>query len=63
MARNVLVAVIVLCVICLGSCTKVESYLKVVEGNYAFSRGEYKEANLVYIQGLDTTREHSDRLL
>ncbi len=63
MARNILVAFTVLCVICLGSCTQVESYLKVMEGNYAFSRGEYKEANLVYIQGLDTTSEHPDRVL
>jgi len=39
-----------------------EGYLKVIEGNYAFSRGEYEEANLVYIQGLDTS-EYADRLL
>lgn len=61
MARNLLVTGILFFVLLLSSCSQMESYLKVIEGNYAFSRGEYEEANLVYIQGLDGT-EYSDRL-
>lgn len=46
----------------LSSCSQVDEYLKVVEGNYAFSRGEYKEANFLYIRDVENSN-HSDRLL
>jgi len=32
------------------SCNNTSAYLNVVEGNYAFSRGEYQEANLDYLK-------------
>ena len=32
------------------SCYNTSAYLNVVEGNYAFSRGEYQEANLDYLK-------------
>jgi tetratricopeptide (TPR) repeat protein len=32
------------------SCNNTSAYLNVIEGNYAFSRGEYQEANLDYLE-------------
>jgi len=32
------------------SCTNSSMYLDVIDGNYAFSRGEYQEANLDYLK-------------
>ncbi|MFW5715152.1 MAG: tetratricopeptide repeat protein [bacterium] len=46
----------------LSSCSQIGGYLKVIEGNYAFSRGEYQQANFLYIQKVDQS-EYSDRLL
>lgn len=37
-----------------SSCSNAEAYLDVIEGNYAFSRGEYQEANLNYLKVNDT---------
>lgn len=33
-----------------SSCSNSSAYLNVIEGNYAFSRGEYQEANLNYLE-------------
>ena len=33
-----------------SSCSNTQAYLDVIEGNYAFSRGEYQEANLDYLE-------------
>ncbi len=33
-----------------SSCSNTNAYFNVIEGNYAFSRGEYQEANLNYLQ-------------
>ncbi|HKK65951.1 MAG TPA: hypothetical protein VJ967_08860, partial [Clostridia bacterium] len=62
MARNILVAGNILLLLMLSSCSPIQSYVKVIEGNYAFSRGEYKEANLVYVESLKAA-QYSDRLL
>ena len=62
MARNVLIGGLALMLLSLSACSQVGDYIKVVEGNYAFSRGEYKEANFAYIQGVENS-EYSDRLL
>ena len=34
----------------ISSCSNTQAYLDVIEGNYAFSRGEYQEANLDYLK-------------
>lgn len=33
-----------------SSCSNSQVYIDVIEGNYAFSRGEYQEANLAYLK-------------
>ena len=33
-----------------SSCSNSKVYIDVIEGNYAFSRGEYQEANLAYLK-------------
>ena len=33
-----------------SSCSNSQIYIDVIEGNYAFSRGEYQEANLAYLK-------------
>ncbi len=37
-----------------SSCSNTSAYLDVIEGNYAFSRGEYQEANLSYLNVKDS---------
>jgi tetratricopeptide (TPR) repeat protein len=36
-----------------SSCSNSKAYLDVISGNYAFSRGEYQEANLDYLKVAD----------
>ena len=36
------------------SCSNSKAYLDVIRGNYAFSRGEYQEANLDYLKVTDS---------
>ena len=62
MARKLLIGGAVLMLLALSSCSQIDEYLKVIEGNYAFSRGEYQEANYLYIRDVETS-EYSDRLL
>lgn len=62
MARNLLIVGNILLLLLLSSCSAIESYVKVIEGNYAFSRGEYKESNFIYIQSLKSA-QYTDRLL
>ncbi len=50
MARNVLVLAAIGLTLLISSCGEPGLYLDVVEGNYAFSRGDYMSANLKYIQ-------------
>ncbi len=36
-------------ILIISSCSNSQNYIDVIEGNYAFSRGEYQEANLSYL--------------
>ncbi len=41
---------LILCLLFISSsCSNSQVYIDVMEGNYAFSRGEYQEANLAYL--------------
>ena len=44
----------------ISSCSNSQVYIDVIEGNYAFSRGEYQEANLAYlnVKGVDLYSEY-----
>lgn len=44
----------------MSSCSNSQVYIDVIEGNYAFSRGEYQEANLAYlnVKGVDLYSEY-----
>ena len=50
MEKYFLVALVVIASFTSLSCTNSGIYLDVIEGNYAFSRGEYQEANLDYLK-------------
>jgi Ca-activated chloride channel family protein len=49
MARNVLITVLLLSALIFSSCSRIDDYLKVIEGNYAYSRGDYMDANFDYL--------------
>ena len=50
MARNTVTLIGLAFVLVLSSCADSAVYLRVLEGNYAFSRGDYMTANLDYIR-------------
>lgn len=52
MARNLLICCIAAFIMLVGGCTKAGVYLQIIDGNYEYSRGDYKEANFTYIQAL-----------
>ncbi len=52
MARNLLICTIAALILLMGGCTKAGVYLQIIDGNYEYSRGDYKEANFTYIQAL-----------
>jgi Ca-activated chloride channel family protein len=49
MERYFLIALAAVTVLVSASCSRLPAYFNVLEGNYAFSRGEYKTANYQYI--------------
>jgi len=55
MARNVLKKIfgIGLLLLLLSGCSDLPVYLKVMEGNYDFARGEYMDANFSYLQAYE----------
>ncbi len=50
MEKYFLAGIILFVMILMASCTNTSAYLSVIEGNYAFSRGEYQEANFNYLE-------------
>ncbi len=56
MARKLLTALGIFTLLIFGSCSRTADYLKVLEGNYSYSRGEYMDANFEYIQTKRTGR-------
>lgn len=50
MARNLLILLTVSIVLVFSSCSQASLYIKVIEGNYSYSRGEYVDANFNYVQ-------------
>ena len=50
MEKYFLTGFIICLIILLSSCNNTTAYLDVIEGNYAFSRGEYQDANLNYLR-------------
>lgn len=50
MARNLLILLTVFLALLFGSCSQASLYIKVIEGNYSYSRGEYVDANFKYVQ-------------
>jgi len=50
MEKYFLIGFISIYLIIFSSCTNSYVFLDVIEGNYAFSRGEYQEANLDYLK-------------
>ncbi len=50
MARYILALGVLLISLLLSSCGESEVYIRVLEGNYAFSRGDYMLANFDYIR-------------
>ena len=53
MEKYFLTGFLVYLIIILSSCNNTTAYLDVIEGNYAFSRGEYQDANLNYLRVRD----------
>ena len=49
MEKYFLTGVILVFLLIISSCSNSQVYIDVIEGNYAFSRGEYQEANLAYL--------------
>ena len=49
MEKYFLTGFLIYLIIILSSCNNTTAYLDVIEGNYAFSRGEYQDANLNYL--------------
>lgn len=58
MARNILIPLLILPLVLLSSCSRIGDYFNVIEGNYAYSRGEYMDANFDYIQATNSSRYH-----
>ncbi|MCK5673756.1 MAG: hypothetical protein KAH95_10275 [Spirochaetales bacterium] len=50
MEKYFLTGIIFFLILIFSSCSNSQAYLDVIEGNYAFSRGEYEEANLSYLK-------------
>jgi Ca-activated chloride channel family protein len=61
MERYLLILIAAATVVLAGSCSPLPAYFRVVEGNYAFSRGEYKTANYEYIRAM-REEEQYDRI-
>ena len=53
MEKYFLTGFLIYLIILLSSCNNSSAYLDVIEGNYAFSRGEYQDANLNYLRVRD----------
>ena len=54
MARNLLIVCCTFLILLFSGCSQMRVYMQVVDGNYDYSRGEYKDANFTYIQALDS---------
>jgi len=61
MARNLLIFPAIFLILFSGACSQAGTYMKVIDGNYEYSRGDYKESNFTYIQALQYNR-YTDRI-
>lgn len=53
MVRNLLIFTGAILMFLFGSCGQTQLYLQVLNGNYEYSRGDYKESNFTYIRALE----------
>jgi len=53
MVRNLLIFTAAVLIMLFSSCGQAQLYLQVLNGNYEYSRGDYKESNFTYIQALE----------